>query len=259
MQHNSTRLKGETIDVFASSQDLGTFSMYKIVGNVATDITGVHTIESISENIYKTEVTLPNEDCIVCCVLNGCPVFARVGEPNVQYITYAYGTGKVVGYERVDNAGGAIESGNLVEYGYGLYGFVPNSLVYSLIKVGGVTSTLDVPYESTEGTSGTIKLQRGVWQLIAIPREDTVAEYLCDRLAAQEGVEASELIEIVNTYRGSDDKFLSYVPGVTSKQSVNNFSLVYDDNGSNEIAGVWVKTKEWVHTAGDLIIDWYRN
>ena len=105
--------------------------------------------------------------------------------------------------------------------------------------------------------SGTIRLQRGRWQLISIPVEGkTVKEYLVDRLATQEGQLASDLIEVVNTYRGTEDKFFSYVVGITSESSEGNFSLVYDDNGSKEIAGVWVKMKNYTHTMEDLILNW---
>ena len=105
--------------------------------------------------------------------------------------------------------------------------------------------------------SGKIRLQRGVWQLVSIPVEGKkVKEYLVDRLATQEGQVASDLIEIVNTYRGTEDKFFSYVVGVTGANSENNFNLVYDDNGSKEIAGIWVKMKEYSHTENDLILNW---
>lgn len=124
------------------------------------------------------------------------------------------------------------------------------------------TGTADELYRNitevgTKLVSGTIRLQRGKWQLISIPLEGKfVKEYLIDRLALQEAQDASDLIEVVNTYRGTEDKFFSYVVGVTADTSEGNFPLVYDDNGSKEIAGVWVKMKDYTHTTEDLLLSW---
>jgi len=124
-------------------------------------------------------------------------------------------------------------------------------------KTEDFTITFDSCGSDGVGGSGKILLQRGQWQMIAMPVADKkVAEYLCDRLADQEDVADSDLIEVVNTFRGGDGKFLSYLPGITSKDSVNNFTLIYNDNGDDEISAMWVKTKEWEHTEDDIELSW---
>jgi len=105
--------------------------------------------------------------------------------------------------------------------------------------------------------SGTIILQRGKWQLIAIYKKDAkVKEDFVDVLAEQEDVNASDIIEICSCYRGDYDRFMSYVPGVTSANGEGNFELIYADGDTDEISGFWVKMKEYTHTDEDLKFDW---
>jgi len=262
MEHNRNKALGETFDVLFYGDTEIQFSMYKLSGtDDAIDITPNSDLITIGDHIKKQEVTMPNEDCIVVFKNGIHSTIVRVGDPAVEII-YVDRTNKTsVNLVRNTIDGNEIESGNMINRGHNMFTYVPSDSQYSTIEIDGVLGILDVPYTvECKGNSGTIRLQRGVWQLIAINREDAkVAEYLCDRLAEQENVDASDLIEVVNTYRGSDNKFLSYVPGVTSKASINNFTLVYNDDGNKEIAGVWVKAKAWTHTSDDLVISWDNN
>lgn len=105
--------------------------------------------------------------------------------------------------------------------------------------------------------SGSVRLQRGVWQIIAIPVTGSkVNEYFLQPLATQEGENIEDLIEVVNTYRGDNNRFLSFIPNVTNPASENNFYLTYDDQGNQEVTGFWVKMKEYAHTTNDLIFSW---
>lgn len=259
MEHNSSKLHGENIDIFSYATNIYKFKMYKI-GNdgVLYDITPDYEIISIGQDLSKVNVTLPSEDTIVCCVFNEQPIVLRVGKPDVRYIFYTKYPQDYLPYTRVDTIGNLIEAGNLEEYGVGFYGFVPSDLVYSIINVKGVITPLAVPYDVNKacGNDGTILLQRGVWQMIAIPVDANVYDGFLNRLEEQSGVPIADLIEVVNCYRGDLNKFLSFVPGLTNYESIHNFPLTYKDNESLEIVAMWVKCKQWIHTADDVVFEW---
>ena len=109
--------------------------------------------------------------------------------------------------------------------------------------------------------SGSILIEPMVWQQISIPVRfgyfDTttgdivcdgttiskVKNYVMDQIEYITGLSASNVIEVANTYRGDDNFFRSYIPGVTNPNSGNNFELAYDDSGNLEYAGFWIKSK----------------
>ncbi len=107
-----------------------------------------------------------------------------------------------------------------------------------------------------DDTEGTVELQRGNWQLIAIPEEGKVKDIFIDRLSTQEGVPATELIKVASAYPGHINKFLSYIPGFTSETSEHNFDLIVYDNTSREITAFWVECKEWTHRSDNIIFKW---
>lgn len=112
--------------------------------------------------------------------------------------------------------------------------------------------------------SGRIKLNNNVWQLIAIPVEgQNINDYFLNNVEAQIQIyddtkDIEDVIEVVNAYPGHLDKFLSYVPGVTSTASENNFTLTVDDGSVKEVVGFWVKTKDYKLITGgdDIIFEW---
>lgn len=104
---------------------------------------------------------------------------------------------------------------------------------------------------------GTILLNSNVWQQIAIPVYDkNIKEEFCDRLAVKYNTDASNIIEICTAYFGSENKFRSYIPDVTSPNSSNNFPLIFTDRDSFEISGVWVKMKDLSSFGGTLLYEW---
>jgi hypothetical protein len=122
------------------------------------------------------------------------------------------------------------------------------------------------------GGYGTIQLEYG-WQLIAIPImygywDDTAHEhvhddvtvakfenYVLDQIddlyATVSGIET--IVEVANTYLGDNQFFWSYVVGSTPTSSPHNFQLVYEDSGSQEIAGFWIKI---IGPAAPYLITW---
>jgi hypothetical protein len=103
---------------------------------------------------------------------------------------------------------------------------------------------------------GTIELENG-WQMIAcnikygfydknlhrlVHDNVTIARiknYIIDQI---DDLYGEGMIEVANTYTGDNNFFYSYIPGITPNNSPNNFYLSYDDNGSIEITGFWIKS-----------------
>lgn len=127
------------------------------------------------------------------------------------------------------------------------------------------------------GGYGTIQLEYG-WQLIAIPImygywDSTAHEHVHDEITQAKfenyvldqiedlytnvsgttvsGVE--EIVEVANTYLGDNQFFWSYVVGSTPTSSPHNFRLVYEDGGSQEISGFWIKI---IHPEAPYLITW---
>ena len=141
---------------------------------------------------------------------------------------------------------------------------------YDLAECAGATV-------SGVGGSGSIQLEQG-WQLIAIPIiygywDSTLHEHVHDDITTAKvenyvmdqiedlytnvsgttisGVE--EIVEVANTYTGDAQEFWSYVVGLTPTSSHHNFQLVYNDSGSHEISGFWIKI---IDPNGPYLITW---
>jgi hypothetical protein len=99
--------------------------------------------------------------------------------------------------------------------------------------------------------SGSILIQPSNAQMIAIPKENAkIYEDFIQVIETNYGVSASDLFEAINAYPSTpsqDNEFLSFIPNVTNPASKHNFNLVMDDNGSKEILGFWVLTKDYIN------------
>ena len=124
-----------------------------------------------------------------------------------------------------------------------------------------------VSFETLAGggqATGRIKLNNNVWQLIAIPvQAKNVHDYFLNNIEAQlqtyDGDKTiSDAIEVVNAYMGHEDKFRSFVPGVTNTSSPSNFPLTVDDGTVKEIVGFWVKMKDYYAITNNepIIFNW---
>jgi len=262
MQHSSFRDKGETVDLFAQTSNADSFKLLQIdEDDVITDITpSSQTINTISTNLKKTTVTLPNVNSTVVALLNKEPIFMRVGSPKIRFTFYAgeNALGLTIPYEMIDQDDGSIiESGNLIEFTDGFYGFNPATTGDAIIKVKNLVFPLRVPYVTdSAGMSGSIYLQKNAWMMLACPigTSAKIYEDFISVLENQTGLAAADMFEVFNAYPyidGQNREFLSFVPGVTNPASKSNFNLIYEDtNGEKEITGFWVKTKDY---DGDVI------
>lgn len=113
---------------------------------------------------------------------------------------------------------------------------------------------------------GTVQIEQG-WQLISIPVQygywDTNAHrlvhddvtparfknYILDQIEDLYGIDK---VEVANTYTGDAQSFYSYVVGSTPETSPHNFSLIYQDGQSYEIAGFWIKSLN----SNPMTIEW---
>lgn len=123
----------------------------------------------------------------------------------------------------------------------------------------------NVVFKECDGSSGTalkgtIRLQFGGFQLIAIPVNRKVSD-LVDLVASKTGLNDFEVIEVCNAAPGnaaSVGSMFNYVPGVTNKLSSNNFDLIMEDGNIKEITGFWIHMKEHP-TLSYIDIEWDSN
>ena len=264
MQHSAIRNKSETLPIFVKTNvtdDICDIYMLR-EDNSFIDTDYIPSSVEIDDELYKTELTTPNEDCLLCIRYKNQPIVIVVGDPTKRFIYYRVNEGQTVPYRHIDHDGLEISSGNLIELAGGFYAYTITSQVPSIIEVDGKHYPVKFPYTNASGStiSGTIKLQNNVWQLIAVPRSsDKVKEYFVDRLALKYSTSADNLIEICTAYFGDENKFRSYIPGVTNPTTTNNFPLIYGDGLHSEVTGFWVKTKDMTGHVPDIdnvVFDW---
>jgi len=120
------------------------------------------------------------------------------------------------------------------------------------------------PTECTDvSNNGSINLNNGVWQQIAIPVNKTVKEYFIDGIDTliktyDNTKSVSDVIERVSAYYGMNNSFLTYIPGVTPDTSDSNFMLLHTDNNITEITAFWVKVLDYkaITNNEDLVFNW---
>jgi len=211
-------------------------------------------------NFKYIEFTTPDYDCHILAKYGNGSDFLRVGEPPVfLMLHYKPYKNETVTYQQFNYDGNIIAGGDMVSIGDNFYVTQEVNVVKSFYVVMGRILTLTLPetyFSKCNYADGNILLQRGKWQLIALPIDGKVGENFVDKLATQEGVGASELIEVCSAYPGHINKFLSYIPGFTLDSSEHNFNLYYTDGDSKEITAFWLKCKNWNHTANDILFSW---
>lgn len=265
MQHSAIRELSESVTIFAKTDNTsdeclvwsllsdGTFSQIQYTPN----------IQQVDDDLYSTDMVMPDYDCTVFILFKKQPIVISVGNPDKYFIYYRVEEGQTVPYEHITDDGSSISSGNLSELTSGFYSHRVEGYDNSIIIVDNKPFPIRIPYTIPSGdckTTGTIKIENNVWQLISIPVENVnVKEYFVDRLASKYSANAEDMIEICTAYFGDENKFRSYIPGITNPTTANNFPLVYSDSGNIEITGFWVKTKDMtgiVPNIDDVIFDW---
>ena len=219
---------------------------------------------SITDNLTGTSIRTPDEDCILCMIYRGQPIVSNIGLPLKKFVYYAVDNEMQIAYTHINSINGDVYSeGFLSEVDNGFYFLnIDISEESSIVIVNEIPYLVKTHLEEVieERTSGSIKIQNNVWQLIAIPREGAkVKEYFVDRLAEKYSLAPEEMIETCVAFFGSENRFRAYIPNVTNPTTSNNFPLVLVDDGIREISGFWVKIKDLDGKIGDIdniIFDW---
>jgi len=237
--------------------DTSTISLYSYVDGTTLN-TESFTITNISNfNFINFDAT--SFDSTMIIKYDNRAEFIRVGKPPVylllHYIPYK---NEEVNYSQYDYNANILNTGAMTDLGNNIY--VAHNITtiksYYVVANGIVTFTLPDKYNIGGSTGNSIVLERGNWQLIALPVEGDVATNFVDKLAQQENMLDTDLIEICSAYPGHINKFLSYIPGFTDRTSEHNFLLTYSDEDVKEITAFWVKCKNWAHRTDDIKFSW---
>ncbi len=263
MQHSFIRKKNELVTLFAKTNyEEEECIVVKIrEDNSFVDTAYIHDIQQIKTDLFSTDIILPDEDCTLCILFKNQPIVVAVGEPKKRFIYYRVSDDQVIPFIQFSYSGEIVDNGDMAGIRNGFY---MHSLIHaepSIIQVDNKVYPVKFPRSviATE-MDGSILLQNNVWQLVAIPKtSEKVKEYFVDRLALKYSVEAEDMIEICTAYFGDENRFRSYIPGVTDPLTSNNFPLIYSDNANNEVTGFWVKTKDLTGIVPDVdnvIFEW---
>jgi len=262
MHHYSIKKKSETVSITVqSSVDLEELDILIVDSDCSVSFEeNTPEIEKITEDMYSAEYTLPDYESFVLAKLNGVPVAMSVGGASGLFFFYTGEEGDSVSYDIVSQSGENVYSGVLNDIGIGFYCADVTKYNDMNIFVGGRYYPIRLPYAVPSMSSGVVKLQNNVWQMISIPVDgERVKEYFVDRLAEKYNSSPEDMVEICTAYFGDENKFRSYIPGVTNPDSSNNFPLVYSDGDTKEITGFWVKMKDVSSIVDDIdniTLDW---
>ncbi len=263
MENIAIRGKGDIIPVFVKTNDQGDECLiYKFLNdNSFSLLPHESTITEIEEDIYSTSISLPDEDCIIIIKFKMQPIVIFVGNPPKRFIYFGSEEGKEISYSHFKTDGDPIDNGDLIEIISGFYYHDVRDNADSIIEIDEIPYRIKMPHcEGVGSTSGTVLLQHDVWQLLAIPRENVnVKEYFVDRIASKYSLAPEDMVDICTAYFGSENKFRSYIPGITNPLTENNFPLVFSDDGNLEITGFWVKLKDLtglVPDVNDISFEW---
>lgn len=127
------------------------------------------------------------------------------------------------------------------------------------------TETFGVVFSTCDSTGGggewtpILKLQSNVWQLVALPiKGGKVYEDVLMKLENQTGVGIADLVTLCTTYYGDENRYRAFAVGVTNPLSDNNFPLVYNDTGTEEVTAFWIRTKDFaaVGLPDTIVLEW---
>lgn len=228
--------------------------------NIGSELSQVH-IDIVTSNGYHfiSLRTIENDSYYLITYPDGVE-FIRIGQPPTMiFMYYQDDIINVLNYKQHKYDGTIVSEGTLTYIGNNIYAILVTNLERSFFAIEDTIVTLTLPekyYSIASFTKGKILLQRGGWQLITIVESGKVKDIFLDRLARQENLPITELIEVVAAYPGHLNRFLTYSPGFTLPTSEHNFDLLINDNGYEEITSFWVKCKNWPHTTEDIVYSW---
>jgi len=262
MRTSALKNRNSSYPIFSTSEETEGLSLFKFANDLSfTDISPASpTISNIGNGHKKTNVTTPDEDCIIMGKFNEYPVIFNVGQPVVKFIHYNGETGLTIPIERMKDDGTIVETGNLTELGNGFYYHVPSDLGLSIYMIDGESHLMQVPYlgSAADSLSGSILLQKDTWMLCAVPIDGKIYEDFIQKIETKYSVAGKDIFEVFNAYPATDTQsaeFLSFTPAVTSPLTKHNFPLkMVDSTNNDEVIGFWIKTKNYA--GSELVYDW---
>jgi len=186
MQHSAIRSLSEQVTLFAKTDSSNSECLLWSLLNDGSfsQIQYTPNIQQVDDNLYSTDVTLPDYDCTVFALFKEQPIVISVGNPEKFFIYYRVNEGESIPYEHITDSGATISSGILDELTNGFYSHKVEGYDKSIIIVDNRPFPVRIPYNTGNvdcSTSGNIKIENNVWQLISIPVKDVkVKEYFVD-------------------------------------------------------------------------------
>lgn len=256
-----------------------TFVLYRIdEDGTHADITPSDLSIDSAGNYKRVTLNMPDQDCYVLSLFNDEPLFLRVGAPKLKAFFYSDKlSGTTVKYKLSDFNGNELSSGDMTESkdsdsnANGIFYCEPDNTGDQILEVSQDNQlliqpkALHIPYLiDSVNLKGVVVFQKDQWMLLSVPlKETTVYDGIIKPIEDKYNVKGSDIFEVFNAYPSAKDvsgHFLSYIPGVTSNSSKNNFKLFYDDidelgNTIHEITGFWVKTKNYELDNKDELIE----
>jgi len=271
MQHSEIRSKLETVSLFSKTVSLNTDCLvYKLAeDNSFTQVPYTPDIINIYGDVYKTDITLPDEDCLLCILFKEQPIFIRVGEPTVRFLYYSGLAAETIAYSQFLSNGLQVGTGNLSELGFGFYQFTPSDLSLSIIEVNDHPFIVKVPYlvtnvapPSTGGhqadgyfadtgynffgflgeTNSYFDLGQGKW--VNDPTRTAKASDIGRAVADRYTLEWTDntlpnwignYVKYIRTYNEETKRFMVYTPSITPEDNINNFDLTTVDELDNHV------------------------
>jgi hypothetical protein len=271
MQHSEIRSKSETVLLFSKTNSQNDeCDIFKLSEDGSfTRIAYTPDITNVYSNVYRTDITTPDEDCILCVLFKEEPIFIRVGEPTVKFMYFAKDENLELSFTQYSTSGDLLSTGELSELSNGFYFYEPSDLSLSILEVNNHPFLIKMPYlvvclppTNTNGhiadgyfadtgynffgflgeTNSYFDLGSGNW----VDDVDSVAKAsdLGKAVASKYSLEWADntdpswignYIKYIRTYNEETKRFMVYTPSVTPESNVNNFSLTTIDELDNHV------------------------
>lgn len=240
MRYNNIVKRGATFTAtsFTSFENTDTIELYKYTDALYPIYAPASYNFVVSNGFKQLEIRSPDEDCLLLLKWGKIIEVVRCGNPPLYAVVYDEGGTPSIKQYGLDCT--LLDSAQMIGVGANFFIYSPLSIEPSFLVFDDrhiVTLTLPLAV-----ISSSVRLQPNVWQLLAIPIRGNIKEVFIDKLEATTGSPASQHIKIINTFFGDENLFRTFIPNQTNPLSSNNFPLVYNDNGYEEVTGFWVKT-----------------
>ena len=249
--------KKETIKIFTNTdksilkiETLSKDFEYTLLYEEEVELTKVN-----NSKLYTIKYTLPDYDCICIIHINEEIIFCSI---NFQNIFIYISDEDEIKYKSITPFGDIIEEDNLNKIN-NIHYIIPN-IEYMIIEIDDNIYNIVPPKVSTSDIKGEYLIQPKRFQMIAIPRNDTIQYFLNlvkNKMADDssfDGMDIRDVIQLIKAYPSNPDsynKYQVYVPLVSADSA--KFNLMQIDNDVVEIVPFFIKTGVFDK---DILIKW---